>query len=152
MPVDEEVINVIIHISCLFIPQLRRLSLLPRSGTERPLDLRHAPHVKPRADKHHQEVEAAVSPKDAVIQPLVPIEDVKSSRVFVACGVLAEFAQTVAAVLHVAARLGDEGGGVGLACLTWRGREAGEFVGGADDGAAVGGDRDEAFEEIAERC
>lgn len=143
--------DVITHISCLLIPQMRRPPLLPRSRTERPLDLRHASHVKPRANKHHQEVEAAVSPKDAIIQPLVPIEDVEPGRVFVAGGVLAEFAQTVAAVLHVAARLGDEGGGVGLACLTGRGREAGEFVGGADDGAAVGGDGEEAFEEIAER-
>ena len=150
VPVGEEVITSLPPHSCLFIPHLRRLPLLPCSRTQRPSNLLHSPQVKPRANKHHQEIEAAESPKDAVIQPLVPIEDVEPGRVFVAGGVLAELAETVAAVLHVAAGLGDEGSGVGLACLTRRGREAGEFVGGADDGAAVGGDGEEAFKEIAE--
>lgn len=66
--------------------------------------------------------------------------DVEAGREFIAGGVLAEFAETVATILHIAAGLGDEGGSVGLACLTWRRRESGEFGGGANYGAAVNGD------------
>ena len=142
--------NLVTHVSCLLTLHPRRLPLLPRSRTEFPLNRLHSPQIKPRANKDHQEIEAAKGPKDAIIQPSVFIEDVEPGRVLVAGGVLAELAEAVAAVLHVAACLSDEGGGVGLACLTWRGGEAGEFFGGADDGAAVGGDGEEAFEEIAE--
>ena len=137
--------------SCLLILHLRRLPLLPFGRTESPFNLLHAPEVKPRAEEHDSEVEATISPKDAIVQPLVIVKGVEPGGVLVTGGVLAEFAETVAAVLHVAAGLGDEGGGVGLAGLTWRGCESGKFLGGADDGTAVGGDGEEAFEEVMKR-
>lgn len=136
--------------SSLLILHPRRLLLLPRRRTERPLDLLHASEVKPGAEEHHQEVEHAKCPKDPIVQPLVTVIDVEASRKFVTSGVLTEFTQTVAAILYVTAGFRNEGCGVGLACLTrWR-RESSEFGGGANDGAAVGGDGKETFEEIVE--
>ena len=80
------------------------------------------------------------------------VEDIEPSRIFVTRSVLTELTETVAAVLHITAGLCDEGGRVGLACLTWWGRESSKFRGGADDGAAVGGNRKKALKEIMEGC
>ena len=126
--------------SRLLTLHLRRLPLLPRRRTHHPLDILHPPEVEPGAEEHHGEVERTKGPENAKVQPLVRVIDVEPGRELVPGGVLAELAETVAAVLHVAAGLGDESGGVGLARLTGWGRESGEFGGGADDGAAVGGD------------
>ena len=126
--------------SYLLLPRLRRLPLLPGSGAERASNLLHPPEVKPGAEEDDGEVEDAKGPKDAVVQPFVAVVDVEPGRVFVAVGVLAELAEAVAAVLDVAAGLGDESGRVGLACLTrWRCKSS-ELVGRANDGAAMGGD------------
>ena len=65
---------------------------------------------------------------------------------------MAKLAQPVAAILHVTADLGDESRGVGLTCLAWWGRKSGEFRGGADDGTAVGGNGEEAFEKVGKWC
>ena len=66
--------------------------------------------------------------------------DVEPGRKLVTVGILTEFAETVGAILYVAAGLGDESGAVGPACLTRGRRESREFGGRANDGAAVGGD------------
>ena len=126
--------------SSLLILHLRRLPVLPRSRTEFPSDILHASEVEPRADKHHKEVEHAKGPKDPIVQPLVTVEDVEPGRKFVTIGILTEFAETIGAILYVAAGLGNESGAVGLACLTWWRRESREFGGGANDGAAMSGD------------
>ncbi len=130
---------------------LRRLSLLPHGWTQCPLDLLQTSKVEPGAKEHHEEVEDTVCPEYSIVQPFIFVEDVEPSRIFVTIGVLAEFTETIAAILNVATGLRDERGGIGLACLAWWRRESSEFGRGADDGAAVGGDRKEAFEEIVER-
>lgn len=129
---------------------LRGLPLLPRRRIEYSCNRLHTPKVKPRADKDHKEIENAISPKHPIVQPLVSVKDVEPSRIFVTRGVLTELTETVAAILHIAASLGDEGGRVGLACLTWWRCESSELRGRADDRAAVGGSRKEAFKEIVE--
>ena len=128
------------HHSCLLILQLGRLSLLPRSWTEYSLHLLYPSKVQPGANEHHNEVEDAKSPKDPIVQPLVAVVYIETRCELIPRGVLTEFAKAVAAILHIAAGLGDEGCRIRLACLAWWRRESSEFGGGADDGATVGGD------------
>lgn len=136
--------------SCLLILHLRRLLLLPCRRTECPLNLLHSSKVKPGAEEHHKEVEHAKGPKDPVVQPFMAVIDVEPSRKLVPICVLTEFTESIAAILYVAAGFGDEGGGIGLACLTrWR-REASEFGRGTNDRAVVGCDGKQAFKEIVE--
>ena len=118
--------------------------------TEPPPQILHPPKIQPRARKHDHEIEDAESPEDPIIPPLVLVIRIEAPSELIAAGVLAELAQAVRAGLHVAARLGDEGRGVGIAGLAGRGGEAGEFRGGAADGSVVRGDAEEAFEEVGE--
>lgn len=109
-----------------------------------------SPQNQPRTQKNHPKIKPAKRQKDPKIHPLLRIKHVEALRVLVAGGVLAKLAQPVHALLDIAAVLGDEVERVGLAGLAGRGGKPGEFVGGADQGAIVDGDAEEAFEEVVE--
>ena len=129
---------------------LLRRAPFPSTRTEDGLDRFPAPKEQPRKEKDHHKVESAIRPKNTIVLPLVLIEDVETSSELVTIGILAEFAKPIGAILYVAACLLDEGLSVGLTCLAWRWSETGKFVGSADDGTAVRGDRKEAFKEVTE--
>lgn len=120
-------------------------SSLPPPPPKPPPQPPQPPKIKPTRHKNHPEIKRTISSKNAIIQPLTLIAQIKPPQKFIPVRILAELAQAVAAVLHIAACPRDEGCRVGLAALAGRRGEAGEFVRGADDGAVVGGDAEEAF-------
>jgi hypothetical protein len=136
--------------SNLLISHLPRLLLPPRTRAKEILDPLPTPQEKPGTRKHDHKIKNTKRPKDPIIHPPIAIVNIEPPCEFITSRVLAEFAQAITAVLDVAACCGDEGLGVGLACLARRWREAREFGGGADDGAAVDGGAQEAVEEVAE--
>ena len=77
--------------------------------------------VQPGAEEDDHEVEYAKGEEDAVVHPLIVVEDVEPRYEFVTVRVLAELAETVCAVLNVATGLRDERLSVRVASLTWRG-------------------------------
>ena len=117
------------RLSSFLITNLSLLSLPPRLRAEHITNTLRASKDQPREEEDSHEIEHAKGPNDAVVEPLVTVEDVEASQELVTVGVLAEFAQPIATILHVSAGLGDESLSVRLASLARWGCEASEFGG-----------------------
>lgn len=134
----------------LLISHLSGLLLLSCRRRHHIFDGFQTSKIQPTAQKHHSKVETTEGPKDPKIQPFVIIIHIKPLREFITVGILAELAESISTILHISTGLSNEGLSVGGAGLVGRRSEASEFVGGANDGAAVDGDGEEAFEKVGE--
>lgn len=120
------------HLCLTLLLRLQR-SRLPRRRTKKRPQLPRSTQIQPRARKHKREIKDDVCPEDTIVAPDVTIEHVERSRKLISVCKLAELAHAVRGGLHVASDLSDEGAGVGLARLSWRGHVPRKLVVRADD-------------------
>lgn len=129
----------------LLLSLLSNLLLLPHLGTKSPFNLPRSLQIQPRTYKHNPKVEKDIRPEDTIIPPHKPPVNIKRSRKRIAISVLAEATQTIGLSDDIALRLLGVGASIGIAGLAGRCWEAGEFLGVAADGEAVGYEGEEAF-------
>jgi hypothetical protein len=132
------------------LPLLRSLLLLPRRRTEQLLNLTRTLQIQPRANKHNRKVEEDVDPKDTIVAPHICPMHIKRSSKGIAISVLAESTESIGLSNDIASGLLSVWSCIGIACLSWRSRKAGEFLGIAFDRETMGDEGEEAFEEVFE--